>query len=155
MEIRRLERTDYPMELIYLADPDELMVAKYLSDNQVYGLVENEEIIGVCVLCLKTQNKAEIMNVAIKEELQGRGLGRYLLEQVLIEAKKQTIIEVEIATGNSSLGQLVLYQSLGFEKFAEIPNYFVEHYPEPIYENGLQCKDQIWLKRRLLNEVED
>lgn len=149
MDIRKLTFSEYPMDLLYLADPDEAMVANYLTLGEVFGLLDNGEQIGVCVCVKKTETLGEIMNLAIKEERQGNGLGRFLLQEVMNKVKKQGIQELEIATGNSSLGQLHLYQSLGFKKFAEIPNYFIEHYPEPIFENGMQCTDQIWLRKVL------
>lgn len=147
MKIKKLAIADYPMDLLYLADPSKAMLEKYLGNSQVYGLIKNNQIIGVCVVQIKTSENAEIMNVAISEKNQNQGLGRYLLEQILIKMKQQGIREVEIATGNSSVGQLHLYQSLGFTVFKRQKNYFIEHYPEPIFENGIQCRDQIWLKK--------
>lgn len=147
MEIKKVTPAEYPMDLLYLADPSKEMLDKYLGNSQVYGLIKNNQIIGVCVVQIKTSKKAEIMNIAINEKNQNQGLGRYLLEQILIEMKQRGIQQVEIATGNSSVGQLHLYQSLGFKIFKRQENYFIEHYSEPIFENGIQCIDQIWLKK--------
>jgi len=42
-----------------------------------------------------------------------------------------------------------LYKKEGFEVFGVRKNYFVDNYPEPIYENGTQLKDMIMLKKEL------
>lgn len=53
---------------------------------------------------------------------------------------------VEIGTGNSSIDQLAFYQKCGFRIAAIDPDFFIRHYPEPIFENGIQCRDMIRLE---------
>lgn len=50
-----------------------------------------------------------------------------------------------IGTGNSSLAQLRLYQRLGFRIVSIVPDFFA-NYPEPIYENGILCRDMVRLR---------
>ncbi|RIO99278.1 GNAT family N-acetyltransferase, partial [Staphylococcus gallinarum] len=53
------------------------------------------------------------------------------------------------ATGNSSIGQLAFYQKAGFRIVAVEMNYFVNNYEDPIYENGILCRDLIRLVKKL------
>ncbi|KHF37127.1 putative N-acetyltransferase YvbK [Paenibacillus sp. P1XP2] len=57
-----------------------------------------------------------------------------------------------VRTGNSSLNQLGLYQKCGFRMVRIERDYFVNNYPEPIFENGIPCRDQIVLELMLRME---
>lgn len=54
-----------------------------------------------------------------------------------------------VGTGNSSFDQLALYQKCGFRMKGIIEDYFIEHYEEPIFENGIQCRDMIRLSLKI------
>jgi len=51
---------------------------------------------------------------------------------------------------HSSLGQLKLYRKLGFNLTEIKKNFFLDHYTEPIFENGIQAKDMLILTRSLI-----
>nr|MBP6562703.1 hypothetical protein [Neisseriaceae bacterium] len=53
---------------------------------------------------------------------------------------------VFVGTANSSLNQLGFYQKAGFRLSHIVPNYFIDHYPDPIIENGLRALDMVYLK---------
>jgi len=46
------------------------------------------------------------------------------------------------------LEALALYQKTGFRPVRIEPDYFPAHYPEPIYEHGIWCRDRVWLVYR-------
>ena len=56
----------------------------------------------------------EIKNIAVREDRQGQGLGKKLLQEAIRVAKNKGYERIEIGTGNSSIGQLALYQKCGF-----------------------------------------
>ena len=56
---------------------------------------------------------------------------------------------LEVGTGNAGIGQLALYQRCGFSIESIEKDYFVRHYPEPIYENGIECRDMVRLRMEL------
>ena len=85
------------------------------------------------------------MNVAVAEDRQGKGLGKKLILHALEVAKSLGVKKVEIGTGNSSIGQLALYEKCGFQIIGIIENFFIDNYPEPIFENGIQCRDMVRL----------
>ena len=65
-----------------------------------------------------------------------------LMTQVLQIEKNDRVLEV----GTGSFGyQLSWYQRAGFRVFAIERDFFLENYPEPIYECGIQLKDMLRL----------
>ena len=139
------KRNELPMMLLLLADPSEEQVMSYALKGECYVAVEAGEVVGVYVLLQKDEHTAEIMNVAVSEPKQGKGLGKKLILHALEVAKSLGVKKVEIGTGNSSIGQLALYEKCGFQKTGIIENFFIDNYPEPIFENGIQCRDMVRL----------
>jgi ribosomal protein S18 acetylase RimI-like enzyme len=138
-----------PYELLLLADPSKNMIDGYIHSSFVYIAKSDEQLVAVYALQEIDQNSAEIKNLAVAEALQGKGLGTYLLHHCISIARKKGYTHIIIGTGDTSSGQLHLYQKLGFEIFAIKENFFTNHYPEPIYENGIQCKHMILLQKKL------
>jgi len=64
-------------------------------------------------------------------------------------AKTKGYKTIEIGTGNSSLGQLALYQKCGFRIVGVDRDFFVRHYQDEIFENGIQCRDMVRLSQDL------
>ena len=150
MEIRRLEKPEkVPMELLLLADPSKSIVEDYLAKGECFVAESNEQIIGVYVLLPTRPKTVEIVNVAVAEEHQGKGIGKLLIGDAIRVAKTKGYKTIEIGTGNSSIGQLALYQKCGFRIVSVDHNYFIKHYSEEIYENGIQCIDMIRLSKEL------
>lgn len=144
LQLKTIEQL--PLNLLLLADPSEEQVMKYASTGECYVAVTNdEEIVGVYVLIQLDERTAEIMNVAVSEHMQGKGLGKRLVLHALNVAKSKGMSKVEIGTGNSSIGQLALYQKCGFRITGIIEDFFIQNYPEPIFENGIQCRDMVRL----------
>ncbi|WP_033543759.1 GNAT family N-acetyltransferase [Planococcus sp. CAU13] len=146
MDIRLLGRDEeLPMQLLLEADPSEELVREYCAGGLVYAGELAGEIAGVYVLSPLSNAAAEIKNIAVAESVRGQGHGRKLLLHALSEAERLGFGNVEIGTGNSSLGQLALYQKCGFRIDSVDRDFFTRNYPEPIIENGIPCRDMIRL----------
>ncbi|HWO53250.1 MAG TPA: GNAT family N-acetyltransferase [Paenibacillus cookii] len=141
-----------PASLLLLADPDWSQVEKYVDKSSWTVAEENGNLIGVCGSMPLDQASAEIMNLAVDPDWQGRGLGKRLIASALEQAQGQGYQKVIVRTGNSSLNQLGLYQKCGFRMVRIERDYFVNNYPEPIFENGIPCRDQIVLELMLRME---
>jgi aminoglycoside 6'-N-acetyltransferase I len=89
------------------------------------------------------------MNIAVSDNHQNQGIGSTLLNDAFEKSKSKGFKKIKVGTGNSSLGQLHLYKKAGFIITEVIPDFFREHYDEPIFENGLECRDMIVLTRDL------
>lgn len=136
-----------PFELLELADPSRSMINDYLHRGQCFVVLQNAVQVGVFVLQELRSDVIEIKNIAVGIEYQGKGYGKRLLEQAVVIARKAGYHKITIATGNSSIGQLALYQKVGFEMTRLELNYFLHHYDQPIFENGIPCKHRIVLEK--------
>ena len=153
MQTRKLQPHESPpYKLLLLADPSRQLVDTYLADGECYIIEEKSGIIGVFVLVELHKETIEIKNIAVREDLQGQGTGKNLVFDAIRIAKENGYEFVEIGTGNSSIGQLALYQKCGFRISGIIKDYFVDQYDEIIMENGIQCMDMIRLELKLQKE---
>lgn len=150
MQIRMLAyREPPPMELLLMADPSEKLVNEYLNRGQCMVAEAGDVIIGVYVLLPTRPETIEIVNVAVAESEQGRGVGKQLVNHAIQTAKQLGYKTIEIGTGNSGVGQLALYQKCGFRMVGIDRDFFIRHYHEPIYENDIQVVDMVRLSQDL------
>lgn len=115
MEIRKLKAGEQPpLELLLLADPSESLVNGYLRRGLCCVAEVDNSIIGVYVVLQTRPETVEIVNIAVDENKHGQGIGKQLLNHAIQNAKLLGAKTIEIGTGNSSVGQLALYQKCGF-----------------------------------------
>ncbi|NOV03842.1 GNAT family N-acetyltransferase [Paenibacillus planticolens] len=150
MEIRKLNANEnHPMELLLLADPSRQLVEEYVKRGDCFVAEEDNRCTGTYVLLPTRPETVELVNIAVVEEMQGRGIGKQLVLHAIQTAKTRGYKTIEIGTGNSSIGQLALYQKCGFRIVGVDLDFFIRHYDEEIYENGIQCRDMIRLSQDL------
>ncbi len=146
MRVRKLrEHETPPFDLLLLADPSRELVEEYLAIGECRVAEVAGEIVGVYVLAKLDVETMEIMNVAVVERMHGRGIGKKLIGDAVQTARELGYKSLEIGTGNSSIGQLALYQKCGFRIDGVIKDFFIDHYEEAIFENDIQCRDMIRL----------
>jgi ribosomal protein S18 acetylase RimI-like enzyme len=134
------------LDLLLLADPSVEMVRQYLAEGHLFVLFEEGEAWGVVHLIPQTDTVMEVKNIAVQEEAQGRGYGKMLLHYALDFCQQQAYEKVVVGTGNSSINNLVFYQKAGFRFLSIIRDFFTDHYDQPIFEHGIQCRDMILLE---------
>ncbi|GAE29384.1 GCN5-related N-acetyltransferase [Halalkalibacter hemicellulosilyticusJCM 9152] len=137
------------MELLLLADPSREIVEDYIKRGECYIAEIEQRVIGVYVLLPTRPETVELVNVAVVEEQHGQGIGKRLVMDAIKVARLAGYKTVEIGTGNSSIGQLALYQKCGFRIVGVGIDFFVKHYEDEIVENGIQCRDMIRLSQDL------
>jgi ribosomal protein S18 acetylase RimI-like enzyme len=148
--IRQLGKDEeIPFDLLLLADPTEEAIKRYIFNSDIYVLEQNDNIIGVCVLQAISSDEIEIKNIAVAANSQGRGFGRLMLRDATTIAKEKGFKAIVVGTGDVS-AILQFYRKEGFELFGARENFFVDNYPEPIYEEGIQLKDMVVLRKVLL-----
>ncbi|MCX2745317.1 GNAT family N-acetyltransferase [Mangrovivirga sp. M17] len=143
------QNRDIPFDLLELADPSRSHINEYLKTGTCYVAKLDTKIVGVLVLDEIDSTRIEIKNIAIVESEQGEGLGKELLRHSEIISRESGYEKLVIATGNSSIGQLALYQKEGFGIKEIDRDFFIRNYTEPIFENGIQCKHKIILEKDL------
>ncbi|MGG1659729.1 GNAT family N-acetyltransferase [Brevibacillus sp. NRS-1366] len=148
MNIRQLQAHEQPpMDLLLLADPSQKLVEEYVQRGLCFVYTREETVVGVYVLIQTRPETIELVNVAVAESHQGQGIGKQLVLHAIEEAKSRGYKTIEVGTGNSSLDQLALYQKCGFRMAWIDKDFFVRHYSEPIYENGIQLVDMVRLSQ--------
>ncbi|TGM60206.1 GNAT family N-acetyltransferase [Leptospira adleri] len=147
LEIAQIDpnSTEPPWELLLSADPSKELVKEYLKRGICYVARSKTETVGIFVLIYTRPETMELVNVAVEERFQGKGIGKTLVLNAISKAKDLKMKVLEIGTGNSSLSQLALYQKCGFRISGIDRDFFLKHYKEPIYENGIRCTDMIRL----------
>lgn len=145
ISFRDLSPSEYPWDLLLLADPSREAITRYIHNSQVFGLYLSSDLAGVLVLTNLEDGVVEIKNLAVDPVFQGKGLGRRLLEEAIARCRIQGAREVVIGTGNSSVSQLALYQKVGFQIVGIDKDFFTRNYTETIVENGIVCRDMIRL----------
>lgn len=137
------------MDLLLVADPSRGQVEGYLVNSTIFVYEDGDEVVGVIVLKMHDESYSEIMNVAVRESHRGQGIAKQLMKHAVDVSRDASMSHVDIATANSSINQLALYQKSGF-RISEInKNHFLDHYETPIWENGIQAKDQLVLTYEL------
>lgn len=151
LNIRRLVgKEKLSMDLLLLADPSREMVMAYANRGECYVAEIEEKVIGVYILLPARPGIVELANVAVAKEHQGKGFGKRLVLDAIRRAGKRGFKTIEVGTGNSSISQLALYQKCGFRISGVDRGFFVRHYAETIYENGIRCRDMVRLSLDLV-----
>ena len=141
------ENENIPYDLLLLADETIEAINKYIFDAEIYVCERNNKTIATYVLKIINNDSVEIKNIAVDIAFQGRGIGSSLLKNASENAAKRGFKSLFIGTGDNSFKQLALYQKSGFKEFKIIKDFFIDNYPEAIYENGKQLKDMVVLKK--------
>jgi len=133
------------MGLLLLADPSVGLIMEYLADGTLFSARWDGVVVVVFVLLPLDDARWELKNIAVAPEWQKKGVGKALLYAAIAEARRAGVVQLDVGTGNSSLDQLAFYQKAGFRMHRIARNYFTLNYPEPIFENGIQCRDMVVL----------
>ena len=147
IEIREIaENKKQFLSLLLLADEQEDMVDRYIADGTMYILDDNG-VKGECVVLPIGSNTLEIKNIAIHPDYQRKGYGKALID-FIIEKYKGKYSVLQVGTGDSQ-ATIPFYEKCGFIRSHTIKNFFIDNYDHPIYEEGVQLVDRIYLKMDL------
>ena len=89
----------------------------------------------------------EIKNIATAPEYQGKGYAKALIDFIVEKYGEQYAI-LQVGTRDSPL-TIPFYEKCGFVRSRIIPHFFTENYDHPIYEDGIQLVDMVYLQRKL------
>ena len=134
------------IQLLLLADEQEDMIDKYLERGTMFVLCD-DSVKAECVITDEGDGVLEIKNIAVVPQSRNRGYGRALIQFVERRYKGEFRI-LQVGTGESPL-TIPFYLKCGFVKSHRIRNFFTDNYRNPIFENGVQLRDMIYLKKKL------
>ncbi len=139
--IRPILEKEVPMSILLHADPSEKCIDQYLPGSKCFGAFVDDSLAGVCVANTNEAGVWEIFNIAVIPEKQKQGIGKRLLDFVLRYFENIGEKSIELGTGTFGY-QLLFYQRFGFRVESIRKNFFVDHYSDPIYEDGVQPATQ-------------
>lgn len=138
------------LDLLLLADPDEDMVDRYLEAGDMYVLYENDAPVCEAVVMAREDGQLELKNIATDEAHQNKGHARRLIAHI----RQRYADRYELLYVGTADAGVVIYEKLGFTRSYVLPNFFVDNYPEPIFDGGMQCVDMIYLSIKTGGENE-
>jgi GNAT superfamily N-acetyltransferase len=117
--------------------------------DAVYLIELDGELIGASDVAWK-RNQCDIIELAIKDEYQGKGYGKQFIAWIIEEARRRNCEAVTVGTANASIQNIGFYQKCGF-RLHEIHHDYFHYYHNKRYENGILVRDLV-LFRYALNE---
>ncbi|MBL1408836.1 GNAT family N-acetyltransferase [Sphingobacterium faecale] len=138
-----------PYPLLLLADETRYAIDKYVFDSDVYVLKEGARALAVCCLYRIDDSTLELKNIAVSEELQGKGIGSVLIREIVDIARKAGYRTLIVGTADCGVDQIRFYERAGFVMYAVKKDFFIHNYEAPIVENGVQLRDMVMLRMEL------
>lgn len=149
LKIKKIE-SEYPYNLLLIADETVEGINTYLFDSQVYVALIEENPVGVFCLLPIDDEVVELMNIAVSEDMQNKGIGSRMLSEAERIAREQSYKRIILGTADCGEKQIRFYEKNSYSQYDVKKNYFLEKYPdEPIFEDGIQLKDMVMLEKRL------
>jgi len=134
------------LDLLLLADEQENMIDKYLGNGDMFALYD-DDLKTVCVVVAIDDETCELKNIATYEKYQGKGYAKALIKYVS-DYYKNNYKTMLVGTGEVPT-IVSFYESCGFERSHFIKNFFTDNYDHPMFEEGIQLVDMVYLKKRL------
>ena len=132
------------LDLLLLADEQENMIDRYLTNGTMYVL-EDDGVKAECVVSDVGDGVLEIKNIATSPQFQGKGYGKALIEFIIKKYQGDYSI-LQVGTGDST-STIPFYQKCGFIRFHIIKNFFTDNYDHPIYDGDVKLIDMIYLRK--------
>ena len=148
MEITKIEdnnKINY-MDLLLLADEDVKMIEEYLYRGEMFALYD-DDLKSVCVVTQEGDDVCELKNIATYEKWHGKGYGSKLLNHIFsyYKGKYTTML---VGTGDVPW-ILQFYQKNGFSISHRIKDFFTDNYDHPMFDDGVQLVDMVYLSKSL------
>ncbi len=134
------------IDLLLLADESEDMIDRYLESGDMFVLFDDDAK-TVCVVATIDKETCELKNIATYEKYQGRGYGKVLINYIS-DFYKHSYKTMLVGTGDTP-AILSFYENCGFEISHRLKNFFTDNYDHPMFEDGIQLIDMVYLKKNL------
>jgi ribosomal protein S18 acetylase RimI-like enzyme len=138
--------------LFELAEDSPTELDGYLDRGRVLLAREGDTPIGHLQLVGPDRaGHVELKNMAVREDRQGRGIGRRLVRSARAALAAEGATTLTVATATADLGNLRFYQRLGFRMRRIERDAFTEAtgYPAHTEVDGIPLRDRVWLDVRI------
>ena len=132
-------------ELFALADDSPQAIDGYRNSGLVLVAREEDEIVGEALL-IAAGREVELKSLAVREDCQGVGIGRALVERAIEETRAGGATQLLVATAAADIGNLRFYQRAGFRMLRVERDAFTAQtgYPD-VDVGGIRLRDRVWL----------
>lgn len=147
MEIKIIEnnKKDF-LDLLLLADEQESMIDGYLERGTLFALYDGG-LKSICVVTDEGNGVYELQSLATYEQYQRKGYGSALVRHIFGYYKDRG---TTMLVGTGDVPWIIsFYERCGFVVSHRVENYFLDHYDIPMFEEGVQLKDKVYLKAEL------
>ena len=148
MEFVKITASDKPkyMKFLLIADEEERMIKKYLYRGDMFAL-QDAELKAICIVTREQPGIYELKNIVTVPAHQRQGYGTLLLSHIAAYYRKigHTLY---VGTGDCPAIRR-FYERCGFAPSHRVKNFFLDNYDHPIYEEGQQLTDMVYLKKDL------
>ncbi|MGZ8378613.1 MAG: GNAT family N-acetyltransferase [Gemmatirosa sp.] len=152
--VREVPRAEHEavIPLLLLAEPSERALRwslEHLSDV-VYRADRDGALVGAATMRWRDE-PSELVELAVAEAWQKRGVGRALIACMLDEARRRGKSAMIVGTANSSIGNIAFYQRCGFRMDHVRPDYFW-YDASGRMEDGIPTRDLLVFRYALAEE---
>jgi ribosomal protein S18 acetylase RimI-like enzyme len=143
-------------DLFALADDSPAAVGAYRDLGRVLVARGGSVVIGhLQLIATERSDEAEVKSIAVREDRQGAGVGRMLLERAAAVCREEGRSTLRIAAAAADTRVLGFYQRVGFRLLRVERDVFTPEagYPE-IDVDGIPLRDQVWLSLTLRSTVD-
>jgi GNAT superfamily N-acetyltransferase len=128
--------------LLLLADEQQSMIDRYLERGEMF-VMDDHGVKAECVVTKETDGVYELKNIAVMPDYQRKGYGKTLI--AFLFSYYTDCNRMLVGTGDVP-SVLRFYKECGFTESHRIENFFTDNYDHPMFENGDQLVDMVYLK---------
>ncbi|WP_345080649.1 N-acetyltransferase [Nemorincola caseinilytica] len=139
---------DMPFGLLLLADETTEAIEKYIYTSDVYVARQDKAGKPIAVFVLQQQGHAEmeLKNIAVSISFQEMGIGSYLVGKIKEIAAQAGCTTLWVGTPDIATKEIGFYKRNGFAEAGTRKDFYIENYPDPLYDNGVQLRDMAMLR---------
>jgi GNAT superfamily N-acetyltransferase len=147
MNIEKIE-TDKKrfLDLLLQADEQEDMIDRYLDRGDMFALYD-EDLKSICVVTDENSGVCELKNIATCSQYRGQGYGKRLVRYISDYYRGKYDVML-VGTGECP-AIMSFYEACGFVRSHRVKNFFTDNYDHPIFEDGVQLVDMVYLRKNL------
>lgn len=131
------------IDLLLLGDEQESMIDKYLERGELFVLNDNG-VKAQCVVTKEADGIYELKNIAVIPDCQRKGYGKRLID--FLFSYYPDCRAMLVGTGDVP-SALIFYKKCSFVESHRIQNFFTDNYDHPMFEDGKQLIDMVYLKK--------
>jgi ribosomal protein S18 acetylase RimI-like enzyme len=138
------QETDFLLPVLSDAEEGDDLIRAALEDPTctAYASWLDARLAGAAVVRWKVEEPAEIIYIAVAQDLRGQGYGKQIIHFLLEELRRRGGHALLVGTANAALDNIAFYQKCGFRMFEIRRDYFAYIQP-PVAEHGIVLRDML------------